>query len=310
VLGAGLVLLAGATAAAAALGRAIARPVGALARAAAALEGSRFAEARALAGPVASGRVRETAAAADALDRAAEAIALFETYVPRALVRRLRRSGPEAARPRAAEIAALFLDLEGFSAFAAAASPAEAAAYLDAVFAVAGPRIEAAGGIVDKFTGDGLLAVWGAPEPAAAPARQAVAVALGLAEPLAALHAARRAAGLRACRVRIAVHVGRVVVGDLGYPGRVDYTVVGGAVNEAARAQSALRGIDPAEPVVIAATEAALAAADLAGRASAEPVPWAGAGVLLRLRPGGAPNPTPSPVPFAASLAPSGEAGN
>ncbi len=285
VLGMGLVLLGAATLAAAALGRAIARPVTALAEAAGALEESRFAEARARVAPVAQGRVRETAAAAEALSRAAEAIALFEAYAPRTLVRKLLRSGPEAARPRAAEIAVLFLDLEGFSALAAAVPPAEAVALLDAVFSVAGPRIEASGGVVDKFTGDGLLAIWGAPEPHLAPARPAVEAALGLIGPLGALVAMRRHEGLCACRVRIGVQVGRGIVGDLGYPGRVNYTAVGAPVNDAARAQAALRGVDTGADAILAVTDTAMAAAGPLAGVLAEPVAWGGAGRLLRLRP-------------------------
>jgi adenylate cyclase len=141
------------------------------------------------------------------------------------------------------------------------------------VLGIAGPRIEAAGGTIDKFTGDGLLAFWGAPEPRGGYARTAVLAALDLVAPLATHRAARRAEGLAACRVRIGLHTGRAVVGNLGYPGRGNYTAIGRAVNTAARVQAALRGVAPEQTVVVAATPATLKAAGPIEALDAAPLP-------------------------------------
>lgn len=278
LLGLSLLLLSIATWGALRLGRGIARPAVLLASAAEAIETSRFAEVPEILQPLERGRVREMVAAAQALNSAAQALRTFETYVPRALVRRLRRSGAAAA-PREAELSLLFLDLEGSSAFAASRNADEVSAYLNAVLGIAGPRIEAMGGTVDKFTGDGLLALWGAPEARSDHARAALLAALALIPPLAEHNAGRRAAGLPACRVRIGLHTGRVVVGDVGYPGRVNYTVIGKAVNVAARVQAALRGLAPENPVLVAATPAMLDAAGSVPGVRAVPLPedpWLG----------------------------------
>jgi adenylate cyclase len=260
LLGLSLVLLSVSTWVALRLGRSIARPAVLLAAAAEAIETSRFAEVREILRPLEGSRVREVVAAAEALGSAAQALQTFETYVPRALVRRLRRSGAAGA-PREAELTLLFLDLEGSSEFAESRDADEVSAYVNAVLGIAGPCIEATGGTIDKFTGDGLLAFWGAPEARADHARAALLASLALVAPLAGHHASREAAGLQACRVRIGLHTGRVVVGDVGYAGRLNYTVIGKAVNVAARVQAALRGVAPESPVLVAATPVTLAAA-------------------------------------------------
>ena len=90
-----------------------------------------------------------------------------------------------------------------------------------------GPAIEATGGTIDKYIGDGLMAFWGAPEPNADHARAACLGALAIAREVEAFNGERRSAGLAACRMRVGLHTGMVLVGNVGFAGRVDYTAIG-----------------------------------------------------------------------------------
>ena len=83
--------------------------------------------------------------------------------------------------------------------------------------------------------GDGLMAFWGAPEPAADHCRAACLAALAVARQVETFNGERRARGDAACRLRIGLHSGTVMVGNVGFAGRIDYTAVGEAVNVASR---------------------------------------------------------------------------
>ncbi len=149
-----------------------------------------------------------------------------------------RGGGEEAQRLRQAEASVLFADLAGFSPYAETASPGEVAALLDAYFNRAVEAIFAAGGTLDKFIGDCVMAFFGAPVPQADHAERAVRAAVRIQEALAAWNAERQAKGLPPVRARIAVNSGPVVVGDVGSSRRVDYTVLGNTVNVAARLEA------------------------------------------------------------------------
>lgn len=200
-------------------------------------------------------RIVEVADTATAIRRMAGALTVFERYVPRALARELLTLGPAAGRPERRQMSILFLDLEGFTRMASGRDAEDVAGYLNTIFARAGPVIEANGGTIDKYTGDGLMAFWGAPAPDADHARHAVGCALLLAGELHKLLTGEDSKRQPACRVRIGLHCGEVIVGDLGYEGRTDYTVVGDAVNIAKRTEESLRGEMSTNPVVVGITE-------------------------------------------------------
>jgi class 3 adenylate cyclase len=113
--------------------------------------------------------------------------------------------------------------------------------YLNRIFGAVGPIIEAHGGSIDKYTGDGLMAVWGAPVADARHAERAWVAAQAIVDALKERVAADIAADPSACRIRLGLHSGRVLAGDIGFAGRLDYTVIGRTVNVAQRAQAALR---------------------------------------------------------------------
>jgi adenylate cyclase len=144
--------------------------------------------------------------------------------------------------PEWAMVTVLFVDIRGFTSFADRSSAREAVDYLNDFFAVAVPVVARHGGHVNKLLGDGLLAVFGAPEPADDHADRALAAATDL------LAAVEAALGDR-CRIGIGVNSGLVLVGTIGAGDVVELGVVGDPVNVAARVQDATR--DLGEPLLL-----------------------------------------------------------
>lgn len=151
-----------------------------------------------------------------------------------------------------AVVTVLFLDLVGFTPFVESAGPERVVELLNATFERAVEAVFEAGGTLDKFLGDGMMAFFGAPVPQEDHAHRAVLAAVEIQRRMSALERERRAAGRPALAVRIALHSGRVMVGDVGSHSRVDYTVLGDAVNVAARLEAFVAG--PGEIVLGDAT--------------------------------------------------------
>ncbi|MCP4616446.1 MAG: adenylate/guanylate cyclase domain-containing protein [Bradyrhizobium sp.] len=100
------------------------------------------------------------------------------------------------------------------------------------------------------------MAFWGAPGRVDNPAASACRAATAIQEAIAADNAQRIAAGLDPVRVRIGIHAGTVIVGDIGAPNRINYTIVGDAVNATQRLESLGKVIDPdAESITLISRE-------------------------------------------------------
>ena len=132
------------------------------------------------------------------------------------------------------EVTVLFVDIREFTAFAEHASATEVVAELNAFYELVVPVLVRHGGHANKFIGDGLLAVFGAPEHLVDHADRGVAAALEIAEVV------RRAYGGR-LRIGIGVNSGPVVAGTIGGGGRVEFAVIGDTVNTAARVEGLTR---------------------------------------------------------------------
>jgi adenylate cyclase len=146
-------------------------------------------------------------------------------------------SHPEHDEPAVAlrETSILFADIVGFTARCEALPPEEVAAFLSHFFSLAADAVFRFGGTLDKFIGDAVMAFWGAPLPQDDHAERSVRSALDIFRGLKRWNDERRAAGQDPVEVRVAIHSGPVVVGDIGSETRVDYTVLGNTVNIAAR---------------------------------------------------------------------------
>jgi adenylate cyclase len=131
------------------------------------------------------------------------------------------------------EISILFADIVGFTAMSERLSPAEVAALLNNFFEEMLQEIFAAGGTLDKFIGDCIMAFFGAPESQPDHAERAVESALGMLERLDELNADKSLG--EPLQLRISINSGKAVVGDVGSLNRVDYTVLGSTINLASR---------------------------------------------------------------------------
>jgi adenylate cyclase len=152
-----------------------------------------------------------------------------------------------------------FSDLAGFTRISETVGPAGMLALLNAYAEVQVDAIEAHGGHVLKFIGDGILAIF--PEEGAAPAcARALDAAVDCRARMAALSGEREAADLPVVDAHLALHVGDLLYGNVGSPRRLDFTVLGPAVNEAARIEALCGSLDQAVVVSWAFAEAAGAA--------------------------------------------------
>ncbi|HSK76642.1 MAG TPA: adenylate/guanylate cyclase domain-containing protein [Thermoanaerobaculia bacterium] len=141
-------------------------------------------------------------------------------------------------RLQMAETTVLFADLVGFTSFAESSAPEHVADLLDAFLNLSVEAIFRAGGTLDKFIGDCVMAFFGAPVAQADHALRATRAAIEIQEGLDAWNADLASRGLRGFAARVALNSGPVVVGDIGSARRVDYTVLGNTVNVAARLEA------------------------------------------------------------------------
>jgi len=141
----------------------------------------------------------------------------------------------ETERHETREVSVLFADIVGFTARCETMDPPEVAKFLAQVFSLASDAVFAYGGTLDKFIGDAVMAFFGAPLEQADHAERAVLAALAIRRNVKTLNEERQRAGLDPILLRAAINTGVVVVGDIGSSTRVDYTVLGNAVNVAAR---------------------------------------------------------------------------
>ncbi len=198
------------------------------------------------------GPYRELNQAADAYNAMVAGLRAFQTYVPRLLVNRLIAEGaPAAIVSEEREVTVIFTDITGFTAFAEDMPAADVANFLNAHFTLLDRCVEAEGGTVDKYIGDSLMAFWGAPERQSDHAARACRAALAIARAIRADNELRVAHGLVPISVRIGIHSGPVLVGNIGAPSRVNYTIIGDSVNTAERLETFARDVPPRDAPVI-----------------------------------------------------------
>jgi adenylate cyclase len=168
--------------------------------------------------------------AATARDRVTS---LFGQHVSPQVVERLLLEGA-STESDIRKVAVMFVDFRSFTAGARSRSPQDVVDRLDGAFAVLVEILDRHGGIVNKFLGDGFLALFGAPFEAEDPAHRAVSAGR---EMLAAMERIN-AHSSWPLRIGIGIHFGDVVAGNIGSPRRKEYTVIGDTVNFAARLEA------------------------------------------------------------------------
>lgn len=157
----------------------------------------------------------------------------FGAYVDPSVAEHILARGAALTDGEEVEVTALFLDVRGFTGFSETHSARDVVAMLNRLFELVVPIIAGHGGHVDKFIGDGLLAVFGTPRPLADHAVRALAAATDIAA------ATENRPGEP--RIGIGLNSGPVVAGNLGGAGRYEFSVIGDVVNVAARVEAATR---------------------------------------------------------------------
>jgi class 3 adenylate cyclase len=242
------------------LSRAILRPVRELATAAATVSRLDLEQVA----PLKGANFRELDAAMGAFNAMIGGLRLFATYVPRSLVRRLMMlQGSEGLRPEEREVTVLFTDIAGFTSMSRRLTPLRLAVFLNSHFELLGRAIDAQGGTIDKYIGDSIMAFWGAPDRQSDHALRGYRAALAIAKALAAENQRRRSKHRPPVRLRIGLHSGPAIVGNIGAPGRINYTLVGDTVNVAQRLEQLGKRYADEKAVVIIASRAHLEAAGM-----------------------------------------------
>jgi adenylate cyclase len=164
------------------------------------------------------------------------ALSSFVKFVPVGVVRHLVSSGTTIV-PGVDKMAItiLFCDLENFSTQAEKLSSEDLLQQLNEYFSLITGAVAEEEGTVDKFIGDAVMALWGAPNPQADHVVKGCVAALKAKKRMHSLLTAWRAQGKPEMRVRIGLHCGEVLVGNVGSPERLAYTAIGDGVNVAAR---------------------------------------------------------------------------
>lgn len=151
----------------------------------------------------------------------------------------LDESGDCLKRGERRTVTVFFADVRQFTPFAGRVAPEEAVQILNEILARVIEAVQREGGIVNKFIGDGVMALFGAPLPCADHASAAARAALGAREAVESLAASRSAMSLEPLRLGFGINSGEVVAGCIGTRERTEYSVIGHAVNVAARLEEA-----------------------------------------------------------------------
>ncbi len=211
------------------IGRKISRPIHALASASQQISNLDFKSVE----PLKRSRLRELDDAATAYNTMLRGLGWFENYVPKSLVKKLMSSGDAHSETR--NVTVMFTDIVGFTPQAENMRSEDVANLLNEHFEILAQAIEHEGGTIDKYIGDAVMAFWGAPDNQIDHPARACRAAQAIAKGIRANNDLRIKAGKEPIRMRIGIHTGQLVVGNIGSSGRLNYTVVGDTVNVAQR---------------------------------------------------------------------------
>jgi adenylate cyclase len=162
----------------------------------------------------------------------------LERFLPRIVVERVLEGDPLRLEGERQTVTILFSDLRGSTAMAEHLQPEQVIAVINAYLRVMARCVIAAGGIIDKFTGDGLMAIFGAMDDPAHGASAATRAAIDMRSRLWRLNAEREGRGEPVMSFGIGLHTGEAVLGAVGLPERSDYSAFGDTVNTASRMEA------------------------------------------------------------------------
>ncbi len=139
------------------------------------------------------------------------------------------------------EVTVFFSDIRGFTSFSESRTPEEVVGMLNEYFAIMVRIIQQNHGIVDKFIGDAIMAVWGAPKTSNRDSKNAVRACLEMRKALAELNSKRMNKGQSPIMIGMGLHSGPAISGTIGSDDRMEYTVIGDTVNMTSRIESSTK---------------------------------------------------------------------
>jgi len=142
------------------------------------------------------------------------------------------------------EVAVLFADLRSFTRMSEQQLPYDVVFVLNRYFDAVGSAIESVGGHIDKFIGDGVMAVFGIRRPIGEACRRALAAARAMSENIRQLNETVTLEGIEPLRIGIGIHAGTAIVGEMGYGGSTAITAIGDTVNTASRLEALTKEYD------------------------------------------------------------------
>jgi class 3 adenylate cyclase len=162
----------------------------------------------------------------------------FWQYVSPEVVQRMIADRSQAVRGQRRHVAIMFVDIRAFTTLSEGLAPEDVIVVLNDYFDRMTSVLTRHGGRIDKYIGDAIMADWGSLDDRASPEADAVAAARAMIDELEAWNAERKARGVFPLEIGIAIHAGSVVAGSIGSTRKLEFTIIGDAVNVASRLES------------------------------------------------------------------------
>ncbi len=171
-------------------------------------------------------------------------VRLFQKYVPRDIVEEALTLGPDhrVLEGESRIVSVLLSDIRDFTAMGARMDPKDVVSFLNSYFAAMTACVKRHSGTVNKFIGDGILAIFGAPVSYIENRQNAVLAAIEMVEELKEINAAYEEQLGGTVQIGIGINTGEVIVGNIGSEDRIEYTVIGDTVNVASRIERLTKG--------------------------------------------------------------------
>ena len=160
---------------------------------------------------------------------------MFQKYVPQDVVNEIVQNPDQALIGKNAKVAVLFSDIRSFTTISETLSPEVIVDSLNRYFTIMVDIIYNRRGVIDKYIGDAIMAVFGAPKEYGDDVQQAIYVGLEMLENLKVFNENQKKKDLPEFKIGIGINYGDVTVGNIGTAQKMDYTVIGDAVNLASR---------------------------------------------------------------------------